>query len=103
MTEKCQRNECERKPTHYVELAVPAEGDGPNVPKMRLTFALELCRDHAEACEPSHILALGGEDKIAAELGRMRHMAKPDFERAEVRARRIGDKQWNQSHGRTAR
>jgi hypothetical protein len=90
----CQKKGCPRKPTHYVVLAVPAVGAAPTTPKCRMTIGLQLCRDHAESADVYDMLTVAGEKQVIEAL-RSYGCADPDFERATVEKRRIGDSNWN--------
>lgn len=92
--DRCQKKNCKRKPTHYLVLAMPAKGDGPITPRARMTIGLQLCRDHAEEAEVFDVITVGGEEKVLAAL-RSYGCADPDFDRASIETRRIGDKNWN--------
>ena len=95
----CERKGCERAATHYPMLAAPAQDDGPLVPKMRLSVGLRLCRDHVNELTIETLLGLSGRQTVEQQMAHMRRAA-PDFQRAKIEPRRIGDKHWNTVHER---
>ncbi len=89
----CASAECARKPTHYLQLRIPAKGYGMDR-AMTCIAGLALCRDHAEEqaqdLAPFREMLTAPTQDITRSLG----LAVPDLDRMEAEVRRIGDDAW---------
>jgi hypothetical protein len=91
---ECALDGCARTPTHYCLLKVPAVGY-PDDRAVKLTMGVVLCRDHANEAVPADFLGDEGKRFLSAVLAAQR-LAPPDFARASVEVRRIGDDNWRE-------
>lgn len=92
----CSKDGCERKATRYLELWIPAIGH-PASRAMCLTSVLPyaLCKDHAEDFDTAFVTDEPTLRRNARDMLRSLGRADPDFDRAEVKVRMIGDEVWN--------
>ncbi|QTH19622.1 hypothetical protein HRJ34_14690 [Rhizorhabdus wittichii] len=95
----CGRTGCDRAPTHYLVLKIPPHG-GSMAQALKAAVGVVLCRDHAEEATAVEILA-NGTDRIRDAVTATGKLA-PDFERAEIEVRRVGDAFWNDVQARVA-
>lgn len=88
----CARDGCERRPTHYLLIFIPAKGVWP-VKCLKLTAGLALCRDHASEETAESFITDAIRDCVNSLTGQYR-LAQPDFESAWLEVRRLGDANW---------
>lgn len=90
LTPTCANAECDRRPTHYVRIGVPAVGY-PRDRCLHLICGIALCREHAEAETAEEWLADADfRDKVTAAT-RLISVVPPDFARGWIEARRFDD------------
>lgn len=93
---KCAVNGCDRLPTHYPLLTVPPHGFG-SAQAVSGVMGLALCRDHAHAVTVDDLRKHGG-DALRDRMVRAMGLGLPDWTRATIEVRRMGDKQWLAYH-----
>lgn len=100
---QCGRIGCDREATHYPCLVVPAIGF-PATPEncLQAVIGLVTCREHAGEQELATNMPEESQARIRMALVSIGKVA-PDFKRARIEPRRIGDKQWREFQTMNAR
>jgi hypothetical protein len=89
---RCGNPGCGQLATHYVEVLVPPKGGGIER-AFRSTIGLMLCLPHAREERVETFLTPQFRLMVASVVA-SRSRVPPDFERAEVKVRKLDDRRW---------